>query len=238
MKRLLKNDFQSLSDSIMIKEWCPLGFHMFSDCIIPISLLVDPRWPWVECPLLAYGFLQSVCSVGKFSIFELKQLTFPIIYSEAVSTNLFFSFLRHPSSTGGNISFGKKTGNSSIVCMLCVWLWPHNCSPPGLFIHGIFQARILEWVAITYSRQEYWSGLPLPIPGYLPTSWIKPACLACPALAALSGNNLTLRCSHLPSFVPLLFLNKHFESPYELPALVWHSKCFKDTSLPPVHNFT
>ena len=27
-----------------------------------------------------------------------------------------------------------------------------DCSPPGLSVHGIFQARILEWVAITFSR--------------------------------------------------------------------------------------
>jgi len=27
-----------------------------------------------------------------------------------------------------------------------------NCSPPGSSVHGIFQARILEWVAIAYSR--------------------------------------------------------------------------------------
>ena len=26
-------------------------------------------------------------------------------------------------------------------------LWPHGCSPPGSFVHGILQARILEWVA-------------------------------------------------------------------------------------------
>ena len=32
-------------------------------------------------------------------------------------------------------------------------LWPHGlCSPPGSSIHGILQARILEWVAICYSR--------------------------------------------------------------------------------------
>ena len=29
---------------------------------------------------------------------------------------------------------------------------PMNCSPPGLSVHGIFQARILEWIAIPYSR--------------------------------------------------------------------------------------
>ena len=32
---------------------------------------------------------------------------------------------------------------------LCV---PMNCSPPGSSVHGISQARILEWVAISSSR--------------------------------------------------------------------------------------
>ena len=27
-----------------------------------------------------------------------------------------------------------------------------NCSPPGSSVHGIFQARILEWIAISFSR--------------------------------------------------------------------------------------
>ena len=30
-------------------------------------------------------------------------------------------------------------------------LWPHGCSLPGSFLHGILQARILEWVAISIS---------------------------------------------------------------------------------------
>ena len=29
---------------------------------------------------------------------------------------------------------------------------PRDCSPPGSSVHGIFQARILEWVTISYSR--------------------------------------------------------------------------------------
>ena len=28
-----------------------------------------------------------------------------------------------------------------------------NCSPPGLSVHGISQARILEWVAISFSKR-------------------------------------------------------------------------------------
>ena len=37
------------------------------------------------------------------------------------------------------------------------WLYPTlcnpvDCSPPGSSVHGIFQARLLEWVAISFSR--------------------------------------------------------------------------------------
>ena len=82
---------------------------------------------------------------------------------------------------------------------------PIDGSPSGSFIHGIFQARVLEWGAIAFSdltsqlllilctlscvqhfvtrwtaarqaplsmgffRQEYWSGVPFPPPGDLPS---------------------------------------------------------------------
>ena len=29
---------------------------------------------------------------------------------------------------------------------------PRDCSPPGFSVHGIFQARVLEWGAIAFSR--------------------------------------------------------------------------------------
>ena len=36
-------------------------------------------------------------------------------------------------------------------CMtLCVLM---DCSPPGSFVHGVLQARILEWVAISFSKK-------------------------------------------------------------------------------------
>ena len=34
---------------------------------------------------------------------------------------------------------------------------PLDCSPPGSSVQGIFQARILEWVAISSSRGSFWS---------------------------------------------------------------------------------
>ena len=33
---------------------------------------------------------------------------------------------------------------------------PMKCSPPGSSVHGISQARILKWVAISFSRRSSW----------------------------------------------------------------------------------
>ena len=39
------------------------------------------------------------------------------------------------------------------LLQLCLTLCnPMDCNPPGFSVHGIFQARILEWVAISFSR--------------------------------------------------------------------------------------
>ena len=34
---------------------------------------------------------------------------------------------------------------------------PMDCSPPGSSIHGISQARILKWIAISFSKGSSWS---------------------------------------------------------------------------------
>ena len=46
----------------------------------------------------------------------------------------------------------------SFVTKLCLMLSdPMDCSPAGSSFHGILQARILEWVAISSSRGSSWS---------------------------------------------------------------------------------
>ena len=49
---------------------------------------------------------------------------------------------------------------------------PTDCSPPGSSVHGIFQARVLEW-------------LPCHPPGDLPDPGIKPAYIVSPALQGI-----------------------------------------------------
>ena len=63
---------------------------------------------------------------------------------------------------------GHFVGNSLKVkvnlTQLCSTLCnPMDYSPPGSSVHGILQARILEWVAIAFSRD-------LPNPGFEPRS--------------------------------------------------------------------
>ena len=65
-----------------------------------------------------------------------------------------------------------------------------NCSPPGSSVHGILQTRILEWVAMPFSRESSWprieprllhllhwqaGSLPLALPGK-PISSVAQSC--------------------------------------------------------------
>ena len=54
----------------------------------------------------------------------------------------------------GVVNFGKVT---SVVGQLCPTLCnPMDCSPPGFSVRGILLARILEWVAISFSSGSFW----------------------------------------------------------------------------------
>ena len=56
----------------------------------------------------------------------------------------------------GLSSFPPSSPNV-LVSQLCLTLCNSmDCSPPGSSMHGLFQARILEWVAIPFSRGSSW----------------------------------------------------------------------------------
>ena len=77
------------------------------------------------------------------------------------------AFSSDPYSLSTRVVFNNLTGlpatnfltaNLSFLPVLCVlvaqscpaFCHPMDCSPPGSSVHGIFQARILEWVAISF----------------------------------------------------------------------------------------
>ena len=49
------------------------------------------------------------------------------------------------------LCWGHKVSVAQSYPTLCDFM---DCSPPGSSIHGILQARILEWVAIPFSRES------------------------------------------------------------------------------------
>ena len=53
-----------------------------------------------------------------------------------------------------------KVKRESEVAQSCPTLSiPMDCSLPGSSVHGIFQARVLEWGAIAFSTMEYYLAI-------------------------------------------------------------------------------
>ena len=92
---------------------------------------------------------------------------------------------------------------SSRVCVCvyqCVWVTqscptlcdPMDCSPPGFSVHGILQARVLEWVAIS-------------LPGDLPDPGIE---LESPSSPTLQADSSLLSHQGSLLWAPWLYMNK------------------------------
>ena len=154
--------------------------------------LVSVSWQWKEgrkfCFLRESGFCRPKCGPWTSSI------------------RITWKFFRRAELWAQTSRISELMLTSVLVPSVCVCVCALSClfvsplynpmdsSLPGSSVHGIFQARILEWVAISFSRgssqprnrthvshiaggffaiwptreaQEYWSGLPFPSPGDL-----------------------------------------------------------------------
>ena len=92
------------------------------------------------------------------------------IYLIEISNDWLFTF---PATMYKSFKFSSQSFAACVHAQLCLTLCdPMDYSPPGSSGHGIFQARIMEWVAIFSS-------------GNLPDPGIKLASLMSPALAGM-----------------------------------------------------
>ena len=89
-----------------------------------------------------------------------------------------------------------------LVAQLCPTLChPMNCSPPASSVHGIFQSRILEWVALPPGG--------LPHPGIEPTSAVAPAFSFSSSFSLSFQNKPTInQVCYVPSSTQSWFLFK------------------------------
>ena len=104
---------------------------------------------------------------------------------------------------------GQKYLRTVLVTQSCPTLCdPTDCSPPGFSVHGILQARILEWIAIPFSRgtsqPRDWTLVSC-LTGRFFTIWasgkslLGKGCCLCPRSAWCSSNVLcysSLRLAH------------------------------------------
>ena len=95
--------------------------------------------PWTDFQMLIENTLDESCNNVPF---------LPTLFTK------WFIFLRV------NINWIKMLGVLS-----CPTLWdPMDCRPPGSSVHGILQARMLEWVSIhgiLQARMLEWVSIPL-----------------------------------------------------------------------------
>ena len=79
------------------------------------------------------------------------------LLSKALTTRAKPRFSHHQPSHQEAYTILLASSIISEVAQWCLTLCdPMDCSPPGSSIHGIFQARVLEWVAIAFSRGSSW----------------------------------------------------------------------------------
>ena len=87
----------------------------------------------------------------------------------------------------GNVIHGNLWTVTKSCPTLCISM---DCSPPGSSVHRISLARLLEWVAISFSRGSSW-----------PRDW---TCVSC--IGRRFGNSLLPSHQGSPAHILLLFL--------------------------------
>ena len=130
------------------------SYHLFCFCqALTISVLYCAH-SCKKCSLDNSNFLEAIsaAAVAAKSLQSCPTLCNPIYSSPPGSPPPW-------DSPGKNTGVGchfllqcTKVKSESEVAQLCLTLSdPMDCNLPGSYIHGIFQARVLEWVAIAFS---------------------------------------------------------------------------------------
>ena len=126
----------------------------------------------LEINLLSVVSFAIIFSHSEDCLFTLFIVSFTVPKLLSLITSHLFIFVFISITLGGGpkrilLSFMSEVKKESEVAQSCPTLCdPMECSLPGFSVHGIFQARVLEWVAISFSRRSSW-----------PRDWTQVSCI-------------------------------------------------------------
>ena len=151
--------------------------------------LPDEDWEanWKMKMLGGNTIVRELCCFLRFCLLPLRYI---YIYSAECLCNFFFKWLQNLEELLLLLMHAWVHAKSLQSCpTLCN---PMMCSPPGSSVCGVFQARILEWVAISFPKGsiptqgsnpslQHWQVDSLPLSHQeSPVSWLPPC--FCPSI--------------------------------------------------------
>ena len=108
-------------------------------------------WDKLRCLLCHVGVYHRICSTCAAAAKSLQScptLCDPIDSSPQAPPSLGFSRQEHWSGLPFPSPMRESQSESEVAQSCPTLSDPMDCSPPGPSVHGIFQARVLEWVVI------------------------------------------------------------------------------------------
>ena len=151
--------FLLLFIDIFRKLFCSKNINLLSDFFFSFSIFSTLWW----------SFFQTVLFTIFYGIYKYIH-----IYTYTYNINIFTYIMVFP--------FGILCYMLLCVCAVCLitqsclTLWSlMGCSPPSFSVHGIFQTRILERIAISYSQGSSW-----------PRDWSHISCISCISVGLLT----------------------------------------------------
>ena len=131
----------------------PLGIQL----VMLIALTSQPLPVWLVDSRFCYHFPWKALAAAK-SLQSCPTLCDPIDSSPPGSPVLRFSRQEHWSRSPFPSPMHERKSESEVAQSCLTLCNPMDCSLPGSSIHGIFQARVLEWVAPEDKRKFHLSS--------------------------------------------------------------------------------
>jgi len=117
------------------------------------------------CGANSMYFVGHLCFFIALPVYLLNKFLSPLFLKNFPITSALIIFSCLPVPRAASVPYNLVlTVNTVKIAQSCpTFCNPMDCSLPGSSVHGIFQARVLEWIAISFSRE-------LPDPGIEPGS--------------------------------------------------------------------